>query len=140
MRISDWSSDVGSSDLIHKLAHRHPKLELQLVAMPRVFSLAKREADLTVAITRPKSGRLLAAKLTDYHLGLYAAPAYLREHPPIRDLDDLSQHVMIGYIPDLIFDPKLDYIPTLGRKVLPPISSTNPIPHPNPTPAPAPIA
>ena len=29
---------------IHKLAHRHPKLELQLVALPRVFSLAKREA------------------------------------------------------------------------------------------------
>src|SRR3546814_12734086 len=25
---------------IHKLAHRHPTLELQLVAMPRVFSLA----------------------------------------------------------------------------------------------------
>src|SRR3546814_9341490 len=57
---------------IHKLAHRHPKLELQLVAMTRVFSLAKREADLTVAVTRPKSGRLLAAKLTDYRLGLYA--------------------------------------------------------------------
>src|SRR3546814_12281296 len=44
---------------IHKLAHRHPKLELQLVAIPRVFSLAKSEADLTVAVTRPKSGRLL---------------------------------------------------------------------------------
>src|SRR3546814_11291602 len=50
---------------IHKLAHRHPKLELQLVPMPRVFSLAKREADLTVAVTRPKSGRLLAAKRSE---------------------------------------------------------------------------
>lgn len=110
---------------IHKLAHRHPKLEVQLVAMPRVFSLSKREADLTVAVTRPKSGRLLAAKLTDYQLRLYAAPDYLKERPPIRDLDDLRHHVMIGYIPDLIFDPKLDYMPILGRKVVPQISSSN---------------
>ncbi|MEQ9606985.1 MAG: LysR substrate-binding domain-containing protein, partial [Kiloniellaceae bacterium] len=110
---------------IHKLARRHPKLEIQLVALPRVLSLAKREADLTVAITRPKSGRLLAAKLTDYHLRLYAAPDYLKENPPIRDLDDLAQHAMIGYIPDLIFDPKLDYMPILGRKVVPQISSSN---------------
>src|SRR3546814_11143748 len=70
---------------IHKLAHRHPKLELQLVAMPRVFSLAKREADLTVAVTRPKSGRLLAAKLTDYRLGPYATSDHLQDHPPLRD-------------------------------------------------------
>ncbi|MEQ8357210.1 MAG: LysR family transcriptional regulator [Kiloniellaceae bacterium] len=110
---------------IHKLARRHPKLELQLVAMPRVFSLAKREADLTVAVTRPTSGRLLAAKLTDYQLRLYAAPDYLKENPPVRDLEDLQRHAMIGYIPDLIFDPKLDYMPVFGRKVVPQISSSN---------------
>ena len=110
---------------IHKLARRHPKLELQLVAMPRVFSLAKREADLTVAVTRPTSGRLLAAKLTDYQLRLYAAPDYLKENPPVRNLEDLQRHAMIGYIPDLIFDPKLDYMPVFGRKVVPQISSSN---------------
>src|SRR3546814_20049526 len=32
---------------------------------------------------------------------------------------------MIGYIPDLILDPKLDYMPILGRKVVPQISSSN---------------
>src|SRR3546814_8978627 len=101
--------------------------------MPRVFSLAKREADLTVAVTRPKSGRLLAAKLTDYRLGLYATSDYLKEHPPLRDLDDLGHHVMIGYIPDLIFDPKLDYMPILGRKVVPQISSSNLGAQPNAT-------
>ncbi len=110
---------------IHKLARRHPKLELQLVAMPRIFSLAKREADLTIAVTRPTSGRLLASKLTDYQLRLYAAPDYLKENPPIRDLEDLTHHAMIGYIPDLIFDPKLDYMPNFGRKVVPQISSSN---------------
>lgn len=110
---------------IHKLARRHPKLELQLVAMPRIFSLSKREADLSIAITRPKSGRLMVAKLTDYHLHLYATADYLKENPPITQLEDLKQQTMIGYISDLIFDPKLDYMPILGRKVVPQISSTN---------------
>ncbi|GAB4392970.1 MAG: LysR substrate-binding domain-containing protein [Kiloniellaceae bacterium] len=110
---------------IHKLARRHPKLELQLIAMPRVFSLAKREADLTIAVTRPTSGRLVASKLTDYQLRLYAAPDYLQENPPIRSLEDLRHHAMIGYIPDLIFDPKLDYMPNFGRKMVPQISSSN---------------
>src|SRR3546814_13599689 len=93
---------------IHKLAHRHPKLELQLVAMPRVFSLAKREADLTVAVTRPKSGRLLAAKLTDSRPGLYATSDSLKEHPPPRHLDDHRHHVTIGYIPAPLFNPTQD--------------------------------
>src|SRR3546814_15355910 len=67
---------------IHKLAHRPPKLELQLVAMPRVFRLAKREADLTFPVTRPKSGRLLAAQLTHYRPGPYPTLALLKDHPP----------------------------------------------------------
>src|SRR3546814_12549967 len=96
-----------------------------LVAMPRVFSLAKREADLTVAVTRPKSGRLLAAMLTDFRLGLYATSDYLKEHPPLRDLDDLGPHVLRGSLPDLIFGPQLDYMPLLGRKVAPQLPSSN---------------
>ncbi len=110
---------------IHKLARRHPKLEIQLVAMPRVFSLSKREADVSIAITRPTSGRLMIAKLTDYQLHLYASADYLKENPPITQLEDLKQQTMIGYISELIFDPKLDYMPILGRKVVPQISSTN---------------
>jgi DNA-binding transcriptional LysR family regulator len=110
---------------IHRLARRHPKLELQLVAMPRAISLAKREADITIAVTQPTSGRLLTAKLTDYRLGLYAAPDYLKENPPVRDLEDLQHHAMIGYIPDLIFDSNLDYMPVFSRKVVPQISSSN---------------
>ena len=121
----DGFGSIFLAPRIHKLARRHPKLELQLVAMPRIFSLSKREADLSIAVTRPKSGRLMVVKLTDYHLHLYASSDYLKANPPITQLEDLSQQTMIGYISDLIFDPKLDYMPILGRKVVPQISSTN---------------
>ena len=36
-------------------------------------------------VGRPEKGRLVARKLTDYTLGLYASPAYLAAHPAPAD-------------------------------------------------------
>jgi DNA-binding transcriptional LysR family regulator len=96
------------------LAERYPGLDLQLVAMPRLFSLSKREADIAVGLAQPTEGRLAARKLTDYRLALYASRDYLDRHPPIRITDDLRSHPFVGYIPDLIFAEELDYLPQIG--------------------------
>lgn len=95
---------------ITQLAAQHPALNIQLVAMPRVFNLTKREADLAVALAIPQHGRLLAKKLADYGLGLYASPAYLSRSRPIRTLDDLRGHQFINYIDELITIAELDYL------------------------------
>jgi DNA-binding transcriptional LysR family regulator len=71
---------------IGRLTETHPNLEVQLVALPRVFSLSKREADIAIGLSRPKEKRLHGYKLTDYRLKMYAAPAYLRRHPRIDTL------------------------------------------------------
>lgn len=93
----------------------NPGLEIQIVALPRVFNLSKREADLAVSVSRPETGdRLTVQKLSDYRLHLAASADYLDCHPPIRSLDDLSQHRMVGYIPDMIFDKELDYLAETG--------------------------
>ncbi|MCF4165773.1 LysR family transcriptional regulator [Zavarzinia compransoris] len=92
------------------LSALHPGLELQLVAMPRVFSLSKREADLAVSLSPPRSGRLVASKLTDYHLGLYGARGYLAARGLPAGVDDLPAHTFIGYIEDLLYTPELDYL------------------------------
>lgn len=96
------------------IAREHPGLELQIIALPRVFNLSKREADLAVAVSAPETGRLSVQRITDYHLHLAAAESYLNRHPPIRDLDDLHAHRVVGYVPDLIFDKELDYLESLG--------------------------
>lgn len=92
-----------------KIMAEHPELDLQIVALPRVFNLSKREADLAIAVSPPKTGRLTVQKITDYKLYLAAMPAYLRPRPPIRSVEDLKDHRIIGYIQDMIFDPELDY-------------------------------
>ncbi|MCP1198279.1 LysR family transcriptional regulator [Notoacmeibacter sp. MSK16QG-6] len=108
-----------------ELSRRHPQLELQIVAMPRIFSLSKREADIAIGLERPDKGRLFSRKLTDYRLHIYAARSYLAENPPIRDRDDLGAHPLIGYIPELLFTPHLDYLKEVGESLTPRLSSSN---------------
>lgn len=95
---------------IGRLANLHPGLELQLIAMPRVFSLSKREADLAIGLSPPGSGRLVATKLTDYRLGLYGAKSYIALRGAPQSVDELPTHTFIGYIDDLLYTPELDYL------------------------------
>lgn len=91
------------------LVDRHPELTVQLVPTPRGFSLSRREADLAVMVGRPEKGRLVARKLTDYTLGLYASPGYLSAHPAPREPGELASHRLVGFVDDLIAAPALDY-------------------------------
>lgn len=88
----------------------HPGLEVQIIALPRLFNLSKREADMAIGVSRPTAGRLTVQKLADYHLHLAASRGYLDRHDPIRTPGDLKQHRVIGYIPDMIFDKEIDYL------------------------------
>lgn len=88
----------------------HPKIELEFVANDRFVSLSKREADLSITLGRPKSGRLISRKLTDYRLRLYATRDYLKQHKPIRRREDLRHHNFISYIEELVPDPQLLYL------------------------------
>lgn len=107
------------------LAAAHPDLEIQLVIMPRSFSLSNREADIAIGLSRPERGRLHARKLTDYELGVYAARACGELWQDIRRPEDLASRMFIGYIDDLIFAPELDYVSAVAPGVQPRIKSSN---------------
>ena len=95
----------------------HPLLEVQLVALPRILSLSKREADIAIGLARPQEARLRARTLTDYELGLYASRRYLEAHDPPETAAELPRHQMIGYISDLIYAPELDYLSLIGPEL-----------------------
>jgi DNA-binding transcriptional LysR family regulator len=97
----------------------NPELEVQIVALPRVFNLSKREADMAIGVSPPAAGRLTVQKITDYRLHLAASRRYLRRHAPIKTLQDLQGHRMVGYIPDMIFDKELDYLTGIGIEKVP---------------------
>jgi len=89
----------------------NPDLDIQILALPRVVNLSKREADLAITVSPPDAGRLLVQKITDYHLHL----AMRADLTPPDDLAKARDHAVVGYIPDMIFDKELDYLGLLGR-------------------------
>lgn len=110
--------------VLARICDANPGLEVQIVALPRVFNLSKREADMAIAVSRPEAGRLTVQKLTDYHLHLAASRDYLASHPAIHTPGDLQQHRFVGYIPDMIFDKELDYLTEIGASA-PPLASNS---------------
>lgn len=102
----------GSAFLAPRLGRfraAYPNLRVQLVPVPRSFSLSEREADVAIMVGRPDKGRLRVRKLIDYSLGLYATEEYLVRSGRPTELDDLKSHTLIGYVDDLIYTPDLNY-------------------------------
>lgn len=110
----DGAANFVLPQVCARIHEQNPDLEIQIVALPRLFNLSRREADMAVTVSAPSAGRLLVQKIASYDLHLAATQAYLDSHPPINDLRDLKDHKMIGYIPDMIFDKELDYLGDLA--------------------------
>ncbi|UWR24176.1 LysR family transcriptional regulator [Sulfitobacter sp. S190] len=101
------------------IAAENPDLDIQIVALPRVFNLSRREADMAIGVSAPTAGRLVVRQITRYHLHLAAAQDYLEKAPPLKTAADLGAHRLVGYIPDMIFDRELDYLDALGAGRVP---------------------
>lgn len=91
------------------LAELYPALSIELVPLPRSFSLSRREADIAVMIGRPEQGRLVAKKLCDYTLSLYASANYFKTRITPETTADIVGHRLIGYVEDLLYAESLNY-------------------------------
>lgn len=96
------------------IADENPGLEVQIVALPRVADIARREADIAIAVSRPKTGRLLAEELATYRLSLAVSDSWVAANGLPDSREALKKARMIGYIPELLFDAELDYLAELG--------------------------
>lgn len=88
----------------------HPALEVELIAVPMYYSLARREIDISITVRKPTVGNIIVRKLSNYKLGLFATKKYLDGRSPIQSRGDLRSHRMIGYIDDLLYDQDLNFI------------------------------
>lgn len=103
----------------------YPRIGIDLVATSGFLSPSRRETDVAILLARPSKGPLVTRKLTDYGLGLYAAADYLRAAPPIAAPSDLRDHALIGYIPDLLPAPELDYLDEIAPGLAPRLRSSS---------------
>jgi len=79
------------------LRRAHPQLRLELVLSNRVQDLLHREADVAVRMTLPQQDPLIARRIGEIAIGLYADRDYLARHGTPQDLDELGQHALVGF-------------------------------------------
>lgn len=82
--------------LLGPLLDRHPTLALEVVSSNTVEDLLRRDADVAVRFVRPSQPDLVARKVAEVPLGLYAARAYVERHGLPTSLDGLAGHRLVA--------------------------------------------
>ncbi|KQW35482.1 LysR family transcriptional regulator [Rhizobacter sp. Root404] len=83
-------------DMLRALRVTHPEIQVELVASNAVENLLEREADIALRMVRPQQGTLIARRLPDQPLALYAHGDYvLAQGQPTPAT--LERHEWVGY-------------------------------------------
>ncbi|NYH12501.1 LysR family transcriptional regulator [Pseudomonas moraviensis] len=82
--------------MLRRLRQQHPQLALELNVSNRLQTLSQQEADVAVRIRRPTEASVVARKVGDLHVGLYATPELLAEQGVPETSEDLRRFSLIG--------------------------------------------
>ena len=88
----------------------HRDLEIELLADTKARSLSNKEVDISITLSRPKRGKLVSWKLSDYVIQLYGSKEYFTKNTMIDNLENLTGHKFISYVDDLVDYPELNYL------------------------------
>jgi len=72
-------------------------VEIELVVSNDASNLSRRDADIAIRMFRPTQNDLVARKITELPLGLFAHRSYLSTRPDPASFDDLRNFVVVGY-------------------------------------------
>ncbi|MEM7268479.1 MAG: LysR family transcriptional regulator [Pseudomonadota bacterium] len=83
-------------EILGDLAEEEPNIEIELVASDQTENLLLREADIAIRMYRPQQANLIARKIGDFPLGLYASEKYIARNgePSLKMADG---HRLIGF-------------------------------------------
>ncbi|RQR62421.1 LysR family transcriptional regulator [Burkholderia sp. Bp9126] len=83
--------------ILTRLRRDHPELVVELVPTDRIQDVLKREADIAVRMTPPAQDALVARRIGNIELGMYARDDYIAEHGTPATLAELARHALIGF-------------------------------------------
>jgi DNA-binding transcriptional LysR family regulator len=75
---------------------RYPEIVVKVQIESRAVDLIHREADIALRLGRPTQADLIARRLVNVGFGLYASRSYLDRAEPLRSVDDLADHQLVG--------------------------------------------
>ena len=83
--------------ILRDLLAREPGIAVEVVASNSNDNLLLREADIALRMVAPTQSELIAQKLGELQLGVFAHETYLAKAGTPSSIADLSAHVFIGY-------------------------------------------
>ncbi|HET9715082.1 MAG TPA: LysR family transcriptional regulator [Pseudolabrys sp.] len=78
------------------------RLKIELVSIPQVVDLNRKEADIFLSFFNPNARGLKSSLYGEFSLFLYCSKDYLQRHGTPKKREDLDHHVFVGYIDDLL--------------------------------------
>lgn len=83
------------AELLARFSALHPKVIIELVVTNRHVNLVEEGVDLALRAGRLEDSSLVARTIGPSDLALFAAPAYLLEHPAPQTVDQLHEHEFV---------------------------------------------
>jgi len=80
-----------------ELRRLHPDIVVQVIVGDQVLDLATRQADLAIRFFRPTSNQLVAAKVGQFSMSVFAAPSYVEQRGMPQSLDDMRDHHIVDH-------------------------------------------
>lgn len=94
-----------------RFRERYPELTIELVCSNRALDLTKREADIALRLTRPQQPSIVAKRLGEIDLALYASPSYLgRRGTPAEPDRSLRGHEVIFFTESRAFQIENEWL------------------------------
>jgi DNA-binding transcriptional LysR family regulator len=84
--------------LLPKFAAAYPQVQVEVSVANHNIDLVDEGFDLAIRLGEPQDSRLVARKLEDASLGVFAAPAYLKRAGVPKTLADLKNHDCIAFV------------------------------------------
>jgi DNA-binding transcriptional LysR family regulator len=88
-------NDLGTlllADVVTRFAQRYPDVQVEMVLTARTVDLVGEGIDLAVRAGVLRDSSLVAKKIADTELRLFASPAYLAKRGTPRSVSDLASH------------------------------------------------
>ena len=79
------------------LRRLHPKIALEIVVDNSPSNLSRREADIAIRMYRPHQLDLVAKRIGELPIGLFASAAYAEGHGLPTSIGEIDRHTLIGF-------------------------------------------
>lgn len=82
--------------LLAEFGRSHPRIAIELALSDRNQNLLRGDADIAIRMVRPEQAALLARKIGQVRIGLYAHRDYLKDRVAPQTEADLAHHAVLG--------------------------------------------